>query len=132
MDDTSVNIHYHGTNTPPTCHQDEVITTVVNSGDSYDYDVHFPTDEPPGLYWYHPHIHGISEAAVLGGASGAIVVDGIENVNPEVAGLPARTLIIRDNLVPGNPTPGGAIPSWDISLNYIPSPTRVSPPQSWP
>jgi FtsP/CotA-like multicopper oxidase with cupredoxin domain len=122
MDDTSVNIHYHGTNTPPTCHQDEVITTVVNSGDSYDYDVHFPTDEPPGLYWYHPHIHGISEAAVLGGASGAIVVDGIENVNPEVAGLPARTLIIRDNLVPGNPTPGGAIPSWDISLNYIPVP----------
>jgi FtsP/CotA-like multicopper oxidase with cupredoxin domain len=122
MDDTSVNIHYHGTNTPPTCHQDEVITTVVNGGDSYDYDVHFPTDEPPGLYWYHPHIHGISEAAVLGGASGAIVVDGIENVNPEVAGLPARTLIIRDNLVPGNPTPGGAIPSWDISLNYIPVP----------
>jgi FtsP/CotA-like multicopper oxidase with cupredoxin domain len=122
MDDTSVNIHYHGTNTPPTCHQDEVITTVVNAGDSYDYDVHFPTDEPPGLYWYHPHIHGISEAAVLGGASGAIVVDGIENVNPEVAGLPARTLIIRDNLVPGNPTPGGAIPSWDISLNYIPVP----------
>ena len=59
---------------------------------------------------------------MLGGASGAIVVDGIENVNPEVAGLPARTLIIRDNLVPGNPTPGGAIPSWDISLNYIPVP----------
>jgi FtsP/CotA-like multicopper oxidase with cupredoxin domain len=122
MDSTSVNIHYHGTNVPPTCHQDEVITTVVNAGDSYDYDLHFPTDEPPGLYWYHPHIHGISEPAVLGGASGAIVVDGIENVNPIVAGLPARTLIIRDNLVPGNPTPGGAIPSWDISLNYIPVP----------
>ena len=121
MDDTSVNIHYHGTNTAPTCHQDEVITTVVNAGDSYDYDVHFPTDEPPGLYWYHPHIHSISEAAVLGGASGAIVVDGIENVTPEVAGLPARTLIIRDNLVPGNPT-GGTVPSWDISLNYIPVP----------
>jgi FtsP/CotA-like multicopper oxidase with cupredoxin domain len=122
MDNSSVNIHYHGTNAPPVCHQDEVITTLVNSGDSYDYDVHFPSDEPPGLYWYHPHIHGISEAAVLGGASGAIVVDGIENVNPLVAGLPARTLIIRDNLVPGNPTPGGAIPSWDISLNYIPVP----------
>jgi FtsP/CotA-like multicopper oxidase with cupredoxin domain len=122
MDNSSVNIHYHGTNAPPVCHQDEVITTLVNSGDSYEYDVHFPSDEPPGLYWYHPHIHGISEAAVLGGASGAIVVDGIENVNPLVAGLPARTLIIRDNLVPGNPTPGGPIPSWDISLNYIPVP----------
>jgi FtsP/CotA-like multicopper oxidase with cupredoxin domain len=69
MDNSSVNIHYHGTNAPPVCHQDEVITTLVNSGDSYEYDVHFPSDEPPGLYWYHPHIHGISEAAVLGGAS---------------------------------------------------------------
>jgi FtsP/CotA-like multicopper oxidase with cupredoxin domain len=121
MDDTSTNIHFHGTNVPPVCHQDEVITTVVNSGDSFRYDVHFPADEPPGLYWYHPHIHGISEAAVLGGASGAIIIDGIENVNPAVAGLPERTLI-RDNLVPGSPVPGGAVPSWDISLNYIPVP----------
>ena len=122
MNGSSVNLHFHGTNTAPTCHQDEVIKTVVNAGDSFDYDVHFPTDEPPGLYWYHPHVHGISEAAVLGGASGAIIVAGTENVNPVVAGLPERTLIIRDNLVPGNPTPGGAIPSWDISLNYIPVP----------
>jgi FtsP/CotA-like multicopper oxidase with cupredoxin domain len=122
MTNASVNIHYHGTNTPPVCHQDEVITTVVNSGESFDYDVHFPTDEPPGLYWYHPHIHGISEGAVLGGASGAIVVGGIENVNPAVAGLPQRILLIRDNNVPGNPQPGGMTPSWDISLNYIPVP----------
>jgi FtsP/CotA-like multicopper oxidase with cupredoxin domain len=122
MDTSSVNIHYHGTNTPPVCHQDEVITTVVNSGDSYGYDVHFPADEPPGLYWYHPHIHGMSEAAVQGGASGALIVEGIQNSNPEVAGLPQQTLIIRDNLVPGNPTPGGDVPSWDISVNYIPVP----------
>ncbi len=27
MTASSVNIHYHGTNTPPTCHQDEVIHT---------------------------------------------------------------------------------------------------------
>jgi FtsP/CotA-like multicopper oxidase with cupredoxin domain len=120
MNDASVNIHYHGTNTPPICHQDEVITTLVNAGQSFQYDVHFPRDEPPGLYWYHPHVHGIAEAAVQGGASGAIIVEGIENVNPAVAGLPERVMVIRDNLVPGNPTPGGAIPSWDLSLNYIP------------
>ena len=122
MDNNSVNIHWHGTNVPPTCHQDEVINTLVNTGESFDYRVHFPADEPPGLYWYHPHVHGISEAALLGGASGAIIVQGTENVNPIVSGLPARTLIIRDNLVPGGPTPGGNIPSWDISLNYAPIP----------
>jgi FtsP/CotA-like multicopper oxidase with cupredoxin domain len=120
MNNASVNIHYHGTNTPPVCHQDEVITTLVNSGQSFQYDVQFPANEPPGLYWYHPHVHGIAEAAVQGGASGAIIVEGIQNVNPAVAGMPQRLMIIRDNPVPGNPTPGGSIPSWDISLNYIP------------
>jgi len=120
MTASSVNIHYHGTNTPPTCHQDEVIRTMVNSGETFQYDVQFPKDEPPGLYWYHPHIHGISEAAVLGGASGALIVEGIQNVNTEVAGLPQQVLVIRDNLVPGNPTAGGNVPSWDLSLNYIP------------
>lgn len=122
MTSASVNIHYHGTNVPPTCHQDEVIRTLVNSGQTFQYDVQFPVDEPPGLYWYHPHIHGISEAAVQGGASGALIVEGIQNVNPTVAGLPQQVLIIRDNLVPGNPTPGGDIPSWDVSLNYTPAP----------
>ncbi len=120
MDNNSVNLHWHGTNVPPTCHQDEVINTVVNTGEGFEYDVHFPKDEPPGLYWYHPHVHGISEAALLGGASGAIIVQGTENVNPAVAGLGARTIIIRDNLVPGNPSPGGSVPSWDVSVNYAP------------
>jgi FtsP/CotA-like multicopper oxidase with cupredoxin domain len=120
MTASSVNIHYHGTNTPAACHQDEVIRTMVNSGETFQYDVQFPLDEPPGLYWYHPHIHGISEAAVQGGASGALIVEGIQNVNSDVAGLPQQLLVIRDNLVPGNPTPGGSIPSWDLSLNYVP------------
>ena len=123
MSASSVNIHYHGTNTSPTCHQDEVIHTMINSGESFQYDLQFPLDEPPGLYWYHPHIHGISEAAVQGGASGALVVEGIQNINPEVAGLPQQVLIVRDNLVPGNPDPGGSIPSWDVSLNYVPVPS---------
>jgi FtsP/CotA-like multicopper oxidase with cupredoxin domain len=119
MTDTSTNLHYHGTNTPPTCHQDEVIKTLINAGETFQYDVHFPLDEPPGLYWYHPHIHGISEAAVQGGASGAIVVEGVENINHDVAGLSERTLIIRDNLVPGAPN-GDDVPAWDLSLNYSP------------
>lgn len=118
----SVNLHYHGTTVPPVCHQDEVIKTIVNPGETFQYDVHFPSDEPPGLYWYHPHIHGISEAAVQGGATGAIIVEGLERANPAVAGLPQRVLMIRDGPVPGNPTPGGDVPSYDISLNYIPVP----------
>jgi FtsP/CotA-like multicopper oxidase with cupredoxin domain len=122
MTASSVNVHYHGTNTSPTCHQDEVIRTMINSGETFSYNVGFPADEPPGLYWYHPHIHGIAEAAVQGGASGAIVVEGIQNLQPAVAGLRQQVLVIRDQNVAGNPAPGGPnnIPSWDLSLNYVP------------
>jgi len=120
MTGTSMNIHFHGTNARPVCHGDEVVHTLINSGQTFKYSVTFPRDEPPGLYWYHPHVHGIAEAAVLGGATGAIVVEGIENLQPAVADLPARVLIIRDQNVAGNPKPGGPVPSWDLTLNYVP------------
>ncbi|HEY1938105.1 MAG TPA: multicopper oxidase domain-containing protein [Candidatus Angelobacter sp.] len=120
MTATSMNIHYHGTNTSPICHQDEVIHTIINSGQSFQYNLAFPTDEPSGLYWYHPHIHGIAEAAVLGGASGAIVVEGLENIQPAVAGLRQRILVLRDQIVAGDASPGGDVPSWDLTLNNIP------------
>jgi FtsP/CotA-like multicopper oxidase with cupredoxin domain len=120
MDASSVNIHYHGTNVSPTCHSDEVIHTLINSGQTFTYNIAFPSDEPPGLYWYHPHVHGIAEVAVQGGASGAIVVDGIENLQPAVAGLPERLLVVRDQIVAGNLMPGGAVPAWDLTLNYVP------------
>jgi FtsP/CotA-like multicopper oxidase with cupredoxin domain len=125
MDSSSVNIHYHGTNTSPTCGQDEVIKTVVNSGQTFQYNVAFPSNEPPGLYWYHPHIHGIAEAAVLGGASGAIVVDGVQNVQPAVAGLPQQIIVLRDQPQLNGLTegPGGCtngVPFQDITANNVP------------
>jgi len=125
---TSVNMHFHGTNTSPKCHSDEVIRTLVNSGETFNYTLHIPKDEPPGLYWYHPHIHGISSQAVQGGATGAIEVEGIANVQPAVAGLPERYIILRDQqrIIQANP-PGGPftpVPNWDVSVNYV--------PVSWP
>src|ERR1700761_3677744 len=54
MTDSSVNVHFHGTNTSPTCHSDEVIRTLINAGESFTYSIHIPKDEPPGMYWYHP------------------------------------------------------------------------------
>ena len=96
MTQSSLNIHFHGTNTSPTCHSDEVIKTLVNSNQTFQYDIAIPADEPPGLYWYHPHVHGLAEAALLGGASGALVVDGIENIQPAVSQLRHRILMFRD------------------------------------
>jgi FtsP/CotA-like multicopper oxidase with cupredoxin domain len=112
------NLHFHGLNVPPTCHQDEVVNTLVQPSETFDYNVQIPADEPTGLYWYHPHPHGFSNPQGLGGASGAIIVDGIENVVPAVAGLPQRVLVFRDQLFPGAHDPQG--PALDLSVNYVP------------
>jgi len=140
MNSSSVNMHFHGTNTRPICHNDQVIHTLVDAGDTYAYHVNFPFDEPPGLYWYHPHVHGISDFALQGGATGAIEVEGIERIQHKVAGLPERVLLVRDQRVDlisskrtgvlprdANTPTTPPLPSWDVSLNYVPIsfPTEV-------
>src|SRR6266404_4373606 len=122
---SSVNIHYHGTNVTPGCHGDNVTRTLINSGSTFQYSFRFPDDAPPGLYWYHPHVHGLTERDVLGGASGALVVDGIQNVQPAVSGLPPRILVIRDQpqlkgLEEGPGNCGNGVPFQDLSVNYVP------------
>jgi FtsP/CotA-like multicopper oxidase with cupredoxin domain len=122
---SSVNIHYHGTNVTPQCGGDNVTKTLINSGRTFQYSFTFPKDEPPGLYWYHPHVHGLAERDLLGGATGALVVDGIENVQPAVAELRQRILIIRDQpqlqgLAESAGNCGNGVPFQDISINYVP------------
>jgi FtsP/CotA-like multicopper oxidase with cupredoxin domain len=117
---TSTNMHFHGINTSPKCHSDEVIHTLVNSGQTFNYKIKIPANEPPGMYWYHPHVHGISSPTVQGGATGAIIVEGIENIQPAVAGLPQRILLLRDQTLPSHPTQSSDPPFWDLSVNYVP------------
>ncbi len=123
MTQVSTNVHFHGSHGAPICHQDYVVTTYINAGETFDYNFQLPTNQPPGLYWYHPHVHGLAESAALGGATGAIIVNGIENVQPAVAGLPEQVLIFRDNLVPSLALNNSTLqpqPTWDLSLNYVP------------
>jgi FtsP/CotA-like multicopper oxidase with cupredoxin domain len=110
----STNVHFHGMNVPPVCHQDDVINTLIQPGSAgFQYNVHVPTTEPPGLYWYHPHVHGFTEFQVNGGAAGAFIVNGMEKVRPEVAGLTERVFVIRQQyLVPWIPGP------YELTLNY--------------
>jgi FtsP/CotA-like multicopper oxidase with cupredoxin domain len=122
---SSTNLHFHGMHIAPACHQDNVLSTLVEpSGGWYEYRFRIPKDQPPGLYWYHPHPHGFSEAQVLGGASGALIVEGIERANAKVAGASERVLVLRDQLVPGRPEAledaDDVGPGKDISMNFVP------------
>jgi FtsP/CotA-like multicopper oxidase with cupredoxin domain len=128
MSSSAVNIHYHGTNVPPTCGADDVLKTLINSGDTFKYRFTVPIDEPPGLYWYHPHVHGTADLLAMGGATGALIVGGIEKLQPAVAGMPSRIFLVRDQrpLAGGDDdcavaNPAAAVPNRDISVNYVPN-----------
>ena len=120
MTDTATNIHFHGLNVSPVCGQDEVVHTLVQPGQSFDYSVQIPANEPPGLYWYHPHPHGFSEGQVQGGATGALIVEGLQAAEPALANLTERTFVLRDQVLPNSELNDSNIPAWDISINYVP------------
>ena len=64
MSPVATNLHFHGLTIPPVCHQDDVMKTSVQPGDPpFEYRFRIPADEPPGLYWYHPHIHGFASSS---------------------------------------------------------------------
>ncbi len=119
----STNLHFHGLNIPPVCHQDDVINTLIQPTDPpFRYQIQIPGNEPPGLYWYHPHPHGFTTNQVNGGASGALIVNGIEKVKPQVAGLTEQVLILRQQFLnPGSWVPG----PYQLTLNFE---TVVTPP----
>jgi FtsP/CotA-like multicopper oxidase with cupredoxin domain len=114
------NLHFHGLTVPPTCHQDDVLRTAIGPGEDFEYRVTIPKDEPPGLYWYHPHPHGYSERQVQGGASGALIVEGLENVYPALSGLRERVIVLRDQPLSNPGFLDSHIPAWDVSINYVP------------
>ncbi len=153
MSADSTNLHFHGLIIPAVCHQDDVLRTSIQPGTvQFQYRFRIPANQPPGLYWYHPHIHGFSKAQVLGGASGALIVEGIERANKQVAGLPERVLIVRDRdllnpnappsasepVIPrmlidrdgdaGNNGTGFGKPAKDLSINSVPVPYPNYPP----
>ena len=74
----------------------------IKPTNTYNYRWTVPADHATGLFWYHPHPHGISEAQVLSGMSGLLVIeDLIGRRYPELQDLKRRTLILKDAELPG-------------------------------
>jgi FtsP/CotA-like multicopper oxidase with cupredoxin domain len=47
--------------------------------DALDYRIPIPSSHPSGLFWFHPHVHGISEDQISAGLSGIITVGQVGN-----------------------------------------------------
>jgi len=68
------NLHVHGLHVSPDGNSDNVFVS-IDPGSSFDYEYQLPKDHPPGVYWYHPHHHGMVATQVFGGLYGAIIVE---------------------------------------------------------
>ena len=95
MTDNYTNLHTHGLNVSPLGNGDNIFVK-VNPGETYQYQIPLPFNHPPGLYWYHPHAHGSSEFQVYNGMSGGLIVEGLLDPFPQLAGIKDRTLLLKD------------------------------------
>jgi suppressor of ftsI len=94
---SDMNLHFHGLEVSPEAPSDDVISTLAMPGGTLHYVVKLPPNAEPGLYWYHPHVHGQTDYQVgMGGMSGAIVVNGLEKHLPALAAMKERLMIVRD------------------------------------
>ena len=96
----STNLHTHGLGVSPLANSDNVFLAVA-PGATQDYEIRIPGNHPAGLFWYHPHFHGVSSASVKQGLSGAIIVEGLLDPFPELRGIRERVLLLKDAQIAG-------------------------------
>uniref|UniRef100_UPI003217AF22 multicopper oxidase family protein n=1 Tax=uncultured Arthrobacter sp. TaxID=114050 RepID=UPI003217AF22 len=92
----TTNLHVHGLHVSPEGNGDNVFIA-VDPGSTFDYEYKLPTNHPPGVYWYHPHHHGMVAAQIFAGLFGAIIVEDPEPIESSVE----RVLVISDTTLDG-------------------------------
>src|SRR5262245_14369571 len=114
------NLHTHGVLTParaatrndPTF-GDYVFVTIFNSAngvpvpqtthahgpivmDTVDYKITIPANHPSGLFWFHPHVHGIALNQVVEGMSGLLTIGDVgDNVKGDSSSTPWPNANVR-------------------------------------
>lgn len=91
--DQPTNLHFHGGHVSPKGNSDNVLLN-IKPGENFDYEYNLPANHPPGLYWYHPHLHHYTDTQVGGGMVGAIIVRGDIDELPGIKGIPERILVL--------------------------------------
>lgn len=63
------------------------------------YDIYIPLGHPPGIYWFHPHVHGLAVNQLSEGLSGIITVGSVTDYVVPPAGMstiPTRYFVLKD------------------------------------
>lgn len=102
------NIHLHGFR-GPAAQEDVFLSTLSTPMHACEYRITIPRAQPPGTYFYHPHVHGASFLQVAGGLAGAWIVEPdtaeLARSAEHVIVLRYRQPVVRDN--PFAPQGGG-------------------------
>ncbi len=117
---------------------------VVYDHIDYSYDV--PTFHPSGLFWFHPHSHGLTQAQMTSGMSGVLTIGHVADelcndvlCQQKLAQVPQRELLLKDSQIEAdgglardqdtgfcalNDTPGSTSPSHNGGCDGSPSSPR--------
>jgi len=111
-----INLHTHGLHISPEGNSDNVLLNIL-PGSSNTYTYQIPADQPEGLYWYHPHFHGVTQPETYFGLAGMLVIGKADGNIPKVNQnrLPTRSMAIQYNDVFGR----------DAGLSTLNSPSAV-------
>jgi L-ascorbate oxidase len=96
----------NGIPVPQTTHQHGPIVM-----DTVDYSIPIPANHPSGLFWFHPHVHGIALNQVVQGMSGLLTIGSVgDDVRGDAVNTPwpdanVRHLMLKEIQV----LPGGTI-----------------------
>jgi suppressor of ftsI len=101
--DQPTNFHTHGLHTSPIKISDNVFRVMEPASDS-PISISVPANIAPGTYWYHAHLHGLTEPQVFSGLAGALVVTGLTERLPAALqqGLPEHLIGLRDLQIDGD------------------------------
>jgi FtsP/CotA-like multicopper oxidase with cupredoxin domain len=89
------NLHFHGLHIPPTGEGDNPFRE-VNPGETANYEFAIPAAHPGGLFWYHPHYHGLVAKQVGSGLAGLLVVRGAVDTLPGIQSAEEAFLLLQD------------------------------------
>ena len=88
------NLHFHGFHASPLGKGDNIFA-FADPGNTLDYIVKISPHQPPGLFWYHTHIHGLTDNQDNKGLSGGLLVEGFAQQMPALAQTNEQILILK-------------------------------------
>jgi len=79
--------------------------------DHIDYEYDIPTTHPAGLFWFHPHPHGLVQPQLTSGMAGVLTIGHVadevciaQSCRDQLAQIPQRQLLLKDSQVESDGT----------------------------